>query len=222
MAPGEPDNLKMAPYPAHLWRWRNTLSFAWQNEDNITTSGDVGGLGRDQTPCAAVRHPGYQILPSSGFRSGVPHHGERGRQTASDSTGWLEGRWLFSLGVNCKPWRSGPFKRGTSLTLHPEGLHPTMAPKLHVRFQGLNTKSRANYRRALLRFFAFLKRENLCIPNSVSELDRTLGEFMNESFQEGDSPGIRWSRCFGSQKISPPTAVETRLYTATQTLFQLD
>eukprot|EP00439_Symbiodinium_sp_Y106_P068932 s312_g11.t2 len=37
MAPGEPDNLKMVPYPAHLWRWRNTLSFAWQNEDNITT-----------------------------------------------------------------------------------------------------------------------------------------------------------------------------------------
>ena len=36
MAPGEPDNLKMVPYPAHLWRWRNTLSFAWQNEDNIT------------------------------------------------------------------------------------------------------------------------------------------------------------------------------------------
>ncbi|CAE7799530.1 unnamed protein product [Symbiodinium sp. CCMP2592] len=37
MAPNEPDNLKMVPYPAHLWRWRNTLSFAWHNEDNITT-----------------------------------------------------------------------------------------------------------------------------------------------------------------------------------------
>ncbi|CAE7205793.1 unnamed protein product [Symbiodinium sp. CCMP2592] len=37
MAPSEPDNLKMVPYPAHLWRWRNTLSFAWHNEDNITT-----------------------------------------------------------------------------------------------------------------------------------------------------------------------------------------
>ena len=95
-----------------------------------------------------------------------------------------------------------------------------MAPKLHLRFQGLNTKSRANYGRALLRFFAFLKRENLSIPDSVRELDHTLGEFMNESFQEGDSPGYAGSRCVGTQKISPPTAVETlHCYAA---LLQLD
>ena len=44
MAPGEPDNLKVVPYPAHLWRWRNTLSFAWQNEDKITTSEMLAAL----------------------------------------------------------------------------------------------------------------------------------------------------------------------------------
>ena len=85
-----------------------------------------------------------------------------------------------------------------------------MAPKLHLRFQGLNTKSRANYRRALLRFFAFLKRENLCIPNSVSELDRTLGEFMNESFQEGDSPGYAGAAVSALKRFLPP--LRSRLY----------
>ena len=89
-----------------------------------------------------------------------------------------------------------------------------MAPKLHLRFQGLNTKSRANYRRALLRFFAFLKRENLCIPDSVRELDRTLGEFMNESFQEGDSPGYAGAAVSALKRFLP--RLRSRLYTATQ------
>ena len=53
--------------------------------------GGAGCLGRDQTPCAAAGHPGDQVLPCPGLPSGVPYHGKRGGQTASDSIGWLGG-----------------------------------------------------------------------------------------------------------------------------------
>ena len=108
----------------------------------------------------------------------------------------------------------GRYQRGTSLILRPAGLHLTMAPKLHLRFQGLNVKSRANYRRALHRFFAFLKREGLCIPDSVRDLDSYLGEFMNESFQEGDSPGYAGAAVSALKRFLP--RLRSRLYTATQ------
>ena len=34
---GEPDNLKMVPYPAHLWRWRNTFRQAPKGPGSSTS-----------------------------------------------------------------------------------------------------------------------------------------------------------------------------------------
>ena len=36
-APDDDSTLRTVPYPAHLWRWRTTLSFAWSHEDHINT-----------------------------------------------------------------------------------------------------------------------------------------------------------------------------------------
>ena len=81
MAPGEPDNLKMAPYPAHLWRWRNTLSFAWQNEDNITTLEMLAAL-------AEIRRRARQFGTQGTKFFHVPHHGKGdGKQQATQQVG---------------------------------------------------------------------------------------------------------------------------------------
>ena len=85
MAPGEPDNLKMVPYPAHLWRWRNTLSFAWQNEDNITTLEMLAALAEIRRRARQLGTQGTRFLPCPGFPSGVPHYGKgEGTQQATE------------------------------------------------------------------------------------------------------------------------------------------
>ena len=88
MAPGEPDNLKMAPYPAHLWRWRNTLSFAWQNEDNITTLEMLAALAEIRRRARQLGTQGNQVLSCPGLPGGVPHHGKGdGKQQATQQVG---------------------------------------------------------------------------------------------------------------------------------------
>ncbi|CAE7246456.1 unnamed protein product [Symbiodinium sp. CCMP2592] len=125
MAPNEPDNLKMVPYPAHLWRWRNTLSFAWHNEDNITTLEMLAAL-------AEIRR--------------------RARQLNTQGT-----RFFHIL---------------DSQVVY------------HVMAKGASALD--HFGMELCRYCV---QEELQLPNTVKDLDFALGEFMNESFQEGDSPG---------------------------------
>ncbi|CAE7762207.1 unnamed protein product [Symbiodinium sp. CCMP2592] len=127
MAPYEPDNLKMVPYPAHLWRWRNTLSFAWHNEDNITTLEMLAAL-------AEV----------------VYHIKGQGTQQAVEQVGSTD---------------DGGSAGGSTA----------------------NAGAMDHFGVELCRYCV---QEDLELPNSVKALDSALGEFMNESFQEGDSPGL--------------------------------
>lgn len=62
-----------------------------------------------------------------------------------------------------------------------------MAPKLHLRFKGITPKTAAIYRREVHRFLCYVEAERGTLPNSATELDECMGEFINELYQEGES-----------------------------------
>eukprot|EP00438_Fugacium_kawagutii_P018783 Skav201312 [mRNA] locus=scaffold1490:109079:114118:- [translate_table: standard] len=62
-----------------------------------------------------------------------------------------------------------------------------MAPKLHLKFKGITPKTAAIYRREVHRFLLYAELERGTLPNSTTELDECMGEFINELYQEGES-----------------------------------
>ena len=58
--------------------------------------------------------------------------------------------------------------------------------RTHLKFQGITGKTRESYRRALLDFFAYLRRQRIRRPKTFRLLDFHLGEYINECFQEGE------------------------------------
>ena len=59
--------------------------------------------------------------------------------------------------------------------------------KRHLAQMGVSAKTELAYRKAVSRFFVYLQRLNLPLPQSFEELDLLVAEYINELFQEGDS-----------------------------------
>ena len=60
------------------------------------------------------------------------------------------------------------------------------APKPHLKFLGINAKTRSCYGRALRNFFFYLRAVRGFLPASFEDLDVELSEFINHLYQEGD------------------------------------
>eukprot|EP00438_Fugacium_kawagutii_P028087 Skav223936 [mRNA] locus=scaffold2593:648325:649230:+ [translate_table: standard] len=62
-----------------------------------------------------------------------------------------------------------------------------MPPKLHLKFKGITPRAAAIYRREVHRFLCCVELEKGTLPDSTTELDECMGEFINELYQEGES-----------------------------------
>ena len=60
-------------------------------------------------------------------------------------------------------------------------------PKQHLKFKGITPKTARAYKKEISRFFVHLAAEGKDIPNSITELDYELAEFINSLYHEGDS-----------------------------------
>ena len=109
-----------------------------------------------------------------------------------------EGWRLYCAPVRCSPRRCGRSASGM-LPMAPRGglIQPNRA--IHLRYQGTVQA----YRRALRAFFRFLKPENKGFPQSSNLLDQLLAEFINELFQEGESPGQAGCALSGLKRFIP-------------------
>ena len=168
---------------AELWRWRNTLSFAWQNEHNISTCFTCEMLAA----LAEIRRPLCNWTPKTRFLhildSQVVYH--------ILAKGRAYGKRLIWLAR-----RVNSVRHGTLLIRPLDALLPTiMASKLHWAEHQIPCQ---------------LSR----MPITVKELDFALSEFMNESFQKGDSPGYAGAAVSALKSFLP--RLRLRLYTTTQ------
>ena len=66
-------------------------------------------------------------------------------------------------------------------------LPPEMPPKAHLKYKGITNKTVRCYKKEINRFFLYLEGEGMPLPQTVSQLDYWLGEFINYLYQSGDS-----------------------------------
>ena len=91
--------------------------------------------------------------------------------------------------------------------------------KVHLKFKGLHSKTVRAYKRAISLFFKYLRREGHAIPTNSRTFDLLLGEFVNELFQQGESPGNAGSATWPSLI---PAQNQEQTACGFTVLFQLD
>ena len=62
-----------------------------------------------------------------------------------------------------------------------------MAPKLHLKFKGITSKTARLYRQEVNRFSNYVSSNFGSLPRNVIELDDCMAEFINMLYQEGES-----------------------------------
>ena len=63
----------------------------------------------------------------------------------------------------------------------------TMVRRLHLKYKGITPKTSRAYRKEVNRFFQYLASEGLAVPDCLTQLDALLAEYVNVSYQNGDS-----------------------------------
>ena len=73
----------------------------------------------------------------------------------------------------------------------------------HIKYVGLQVSTILKYRKAVARFFAWLKASEYCIPNTLAALDNRAAEYVNELYQD-DLP-LGWATDFisGIKRLYP-------------------
>ena len=78
-----------------------------------------------------------------------------------------------------------------------------LTKKQHIKHVGVTAKTLEKYRRAVARFFEWLKTNGTELPTDLDELDSIASEFVNELYQD-DRP-VCWASEFscGLKKLYP-------------------
>lgn len=79
-------------------------------------------------------------------------------------------------------------RRGKSLNMPRDSYRRSrrfkLVPKQHIKYEGLQPMTTKRYRRQMRFFFIYLSDRNIDLPSDMTDLDETVGEYINHLYQD--------------------------------------